>query len=66
MPEGTVKWFKNEKGYGFITGEDGQDVFVHYSAIQSEGYKSLHEGQKVSYDVVQGQKGPQASNVVPQ
>ena len=65
MPEGTVKWFKNEKGYGFITGEDGQDVFVHYSAIQSEGYKSLHEGQKVSYDVVQGQKGPQASNVVP-
>ena len=66
MAEGTVKWFKNEKGYGFITGEDGQDVFVHYSAIQSEGYKSLHEGQKVSYDVVDGQKGPQAANVVPQ
>jgi cold shock protein len=66
MAEGTVKWFKNEKGYGFITGEDGQDVFVHFSAIQGEGYKSLHEGQKVSYDVVDGQKGPQASNVVPQ
>jgi CspA family cold shock protein len=60
---GTVKWFKNEKGYGFITGEDGQDVFVHFSAIQMEGYKSLQEGQKVEYDVVQGDKGPQASNV---
>ena len=66
MAEGTVKWFKNEKGFGFITGEDGQDVFVHFSAIQAEGYKSLHEGQKVTYDVVQGEKGPQAANVVPQ
>ena len=63
MAIGTVKWFKNEKGYGFITGEDGQDVFVHFSAIQMEGYKSLQEGQKVEYDVVQGDKGPQASNV---
>lgn len=65
MATGTVKWFKNEKGYGFITGEDGNDVFVHFSAIEMEGYKSLHEGQQVSYDVVQGQKGPQASNVRP-
>ena len=63
MATGTVKWFRNEKGYGFITGEDGKDVFVHFSAIQTEGYKSLQEGQKVSYEVVQGDKGPQASNV---
>ncbi len=63
MATGTVKWFKNEKGYGFITGEDGQDVFVHFSAIEGEGYKSLEEGQQVNYDVVQGDKGPQASNV---
>jgi cold shock protein len=60
---GTVKWFKNEKGYGFITGEDGKDVFVHFSAIMMDGYKSLQEGQKVSYDVTQGPKGAQASNV---
>ncbi|HVE91288.1 MAG TPA: cold-shock protein [Actinomycetota bacterium] len=65
MATGTVKWFKGEKGYGFITGEDGQDVFVHFSAIQMEGYKSLEEGQKVSYDVSQGDKGPQATNVRP-
>lgn len=65
MAEGTVKWFKAEKGYGFITGEDGQDVFVHFSAIVMDGYKALHEGQKVSYEVTQGDKGPQATNVRP-
>ena len=63
MSSGTVKWFKDDKGYGFITGEDGVDVFVHFSAIQAEGFKSLAEGQKVTYDVTQGPKGPQASNV---
>ena len=62
--KGTVKWFNAEKGYGFITGEDGKDVFVHYSAIQSEGFKTLDEGQSVSYDLVEGQRGMQASNVV--
>jgi CspA family cold shock protein len=61
---GTVKWFNGEKGYGFITGEDGKEVFAHFSQIKSEGYKSLQEGQKVSYDVGQGQKGPQAENIV--
>jgi cold shock protein len=60
---GTVKWFNAEKGYGFITGEDGKDVFAHFSQIKSEGYKSLQEGQKVSYEVGQGQKGPQAENI---
>ena len=65
MPEGTVKWFSNEKGYGFIEREDGDDVFVHHSAIQSEGYRSLTEGQKVQFEVVQGDKGLQASNVMP-
>lgn len=66
MPIGTVKWFSAEKGYGFITpDEGGKDVFVHYSAILAEGYRSLNEGQKVEYEVVQGQKGPQASNVKP-
>jgi CspA family cold shock protein len=64
MPIGTVKWFSAEKGYGFITpDEGGKDVFVHYSAIQAEGYRSLNEGQKVEYEVVQGQKGPQAAIV---
>jgi CspA family cold shock protein len=63
MPSGTVKWFRNEKGYGFITGEDGQDVFVHFSAIAMEGYKTLEEGQKVTFEVTQGPKGLQASNV---
>lgn len=63
MPNGTVKWFRNEKGYGFITGEDGTDVFVHFSSIVGEGYKSLDEGQKVTYDVQSGPKGPQAANV---
>ncbi|WP_026884001.1 cold-shock protein [Clostridium akagii] len=60
---GTVKWFNAEKGFGFITGEDGNDVFAHFSQINSEGYKSLDEGQKVTYDVVEGQKGPQAENI---
>lgn len=64
MPEGTVKWFNNDKGYGFISQPDGEDVFVHFSAIQGEGYKSLEEGQAVSFEVVQGPKGKQASNVV--
>lgn len=63
MPEGTVKWFKDDKGYGFITGEDGEDVFVHFSEIQMEGFKSLKEGQKVTYEVTQAPKGPQAQNV---
>ena len=64
MAEGTVKWFSNEKGYGFIERSEGEDVFVHFSAIQSEGYKTLTEGQKVEFEVVQGQKGLQAANVV--
>ncbi len=64
MAQGTVKWFNESKGYGFITADEGKDVFVHYSAIQGEGFKTLNEGQKVSFDVVNGEKGPQASNVV--
>ena len=60
---GTVKWFNAEKGFGFITGEDGKDVFAHFSQIQSNGFKSLEEGQKVTYDVAQGQKGLQAENI---
>jgi CspA family cold shock protein len=60
---GTVKWFNAEKGFGFITGQDGKDVFVHFSQIQVQGYKTLEEGQKVQFEVSQGQKGPQASNV---
>ena len=63
MSEGTVKWFKDDKGYGFIAGDDGVEVFVHFSAINGEGFKSLSEGQKVSYDVQQGPKGLQAANV---
>ena len=64
MAQGTVKWFNAEKGFGFIAQEDGgDDVFVHYSAIQSQGYKSLDENQKVEFDVTQGPKGPQAENV---
>ena len=63
--KGTVKWFNAAKGYGFITPESGEDVFVHFSAIQMDGYKSLKEGQKVSFDVTQGQKGPAASNIKP-
>lgn len=64
MNKGTVKWFNAEKGYGFITGEDGADVFVHFSAIQGEGFKSLEEGQSVSYDLTEGARGMQAANVV--
>jgi len=63
--EGTVKWFNDEKGFGFIEREDGKDVFVHYSAINADGRKTLHEGQKVSMDVTEGEKGPQAENVTP-
>jgi len=61
---GVVKWFNDAKGYGFITQEDGQDVFVHYSAIQASGFRSLAEGDRVEFDIVQGQKGPAAENVV--
>lgn len=61
---GKVKWFNAEKGYGFIAGDDGKEVFVHYSAISQDGYKSLDDGQAVQYDVVEGSKGPQATNVV--
>ena len=60
---GTVKRFNGEKGFGFITGEDGVDVFAHFSQINSDGYKSLDEGQKVSFDIVKGDKGPQAENI---
>ncbi|WP_426351317.1 cold-shock protein [Alloiococcus sp. CFN-8] len=60
---GTVKWFNAEKGYGFITGEDGKDVFAHFSQIQSNGFKSLEEGQEVTFEVAQGQKGLQAENI---
>jgi CspA family cold shock protein len=63
MAEGTVKWFNDSKGFGFIEQESGDDVFVHHSEIQGEGFKSLAEGDRVSFDVTQGQKGPQASNV---
>ncbi|PLR94608.1 cold-shock protein [Bacillus sp. T33-2] len=63
MEQGTVKWFNAEKGFGFIEREGGDDVFVHFSAIQSDGFKSLDEGQKVTFDVEQGARGPQAANV---
>ncbi|MBI4408444.1 MAG: cold-shock protein [Gemmatimonadetes bacterium] len=62
--QGTVKWFNPDKGYGFITREGGDDVFVHHSAIQGGGFKTLNEGERVEFDVVQGQKGPAAENVV--
>lgn len=63
MSQGTVKWFNAEKGYGFISVDDDKDVFVHFSAINADGYRSLEEGQRVSLEVVQGQKGPQAQGV---
>ncbi len=62
--QGQVKWFNAEKGFGFIEREDGDDVFVHFSAIQQDGYKSLEEGQQVEFDIVDGARGPQAANVV--
>ncbi|MCD4781988.1 MAG: cold-shock protein [Candidatus Omnitrophica bacterium] len=64
MATGTVKWFSNQKGYGFITPESGADVFVHHAEIQGEGYKTLDEGQKVEFEIVDGPKGNQAKNVV--
>ncbi|MCM1988565.1 cold-shock protein [Oceanirhabdus seepicola] len=63
MMTGTVKWFNSEKGFGFITTEEGNDVFAHFSQINKEGYKSLEEGQKVSFEIIEGQKGPQAGNI---
>jgi CspA family cold shock protein len=63
MAEGTVKWFNDTKGFGFIEQDNGPDVFVHFSAIQSDGFKSLAEGDRVSFDVTEGQKGPQSANV---
>ena len=64
MAKGVVKWFNNQKGYGFITPENGNDVFVHHSAIKGDGYKSLEEGQQVEFDIEKGPKGEQATNVV--
>ncbi|WP_343342812.1 cold-shock protein [Terrisporobacter petrolearius] len=63
MTNGTVKWFNNDKGFGFISVEGGDDVFAHFSAIQTDGYKTLEEGQKVSFDIVKGARGPQAENI---
>jgi cold shock protein len=63
MAQGTVKWFNAAKGYGFISREDGEDVFVHYSAIAGDGFRSLEEGQRVEFEVTEGRKGPQAANV---
>jgi CspA family cold shock protein len=64
MANGTVKWFNETKGFGFITAEDGTDVFAHFSAIQGDGFKTLAEGDKVSFDIVEGDKGPKAENIV--
>lgn len=64
MAEGTVKWFNDSKGFGFITREEGSDIFVHYSSIQGDGFKTLAEGDRVSFDVEKGDKGPKAVNVV--
>ena len=64
MANGTVKWFNDSKGFGFIEQEDGPDVFVHFSEVKSEGFKSLSEGERVTFDIAQGQKGPAATNVI--
>ncbi len=64
MQRGTVKWFNAKKGYGFISDEDGKDVFVHFSALKMDGFKELKDGESVEYEVVEGEKGPQAANVV--
>ena len=64
MPKGTVKWFNNQKGYGFIAAETGADIFVHHSAIQGDGYKTLNEGETVEFEIGEGKKGPQAEKVV--
>ncbi|TQR20732.1 cold-shock protein CspD [Psychrobacillus vulpis] len=64
MQQGKVKWFNNEKGYGFIEDNNGDDVFVHFTGIQGEGFRSLEEGQEVSFDIVEGNRGPQAANVI--
>ncbi|EUJ43784.1 cold-shock protein [Listeria riparia] len=63
MQNGRVKWFNNEKGYGFLEMEDGEDIFIHFTAIQGDGYKSLDEGQTVTFEIVEGNRGPQAANV---
>lgn len=63
MCNGTVKWFNNQKGYGFISDENGKDIFVHYSGVNMEGFKSLNEGDNVEFDIIEGEKGPQAINV---
>lgn len=64
MTQGTVKWFNGDKGFGFISVDGGNDVFVHFSAIQSDGFRTLEEGQTVEFEIVEGQRGPQAANVV--
>ena len=65
MPQGTVKWFNNKRGWGFIVKEDGEDIFVHYSAIRGEGFKTLDEGQSVQFEIEEGDQGPAAANVEP-
>jgi len=66
MATGSVKWFNEKKGYGFLTDDDGEEAFVHYSEIKGDGFRTLYEGQRVTFELTQGRKGPQATNVVPQ